>query len=119
MTTGQQKRYFEFRDEKSAKFWEVTTNDSAVTVRYGKFGTNGQSHTKELADVAAATKHVAKLVAEKTGKGYVESGSVAPPESTTAADSKAMAPALPAKKAAGRKPAVLNPGIVHAPRSLL
>lgn len=65
-------RLFEYQDEKSAKFWEVTTQGVTVTVRYGKIGTTGQSQTKELADAAAAAKHVAKLVAEKTGKGYVE-----------------------------------------------
>ncbi|WP_108330238.1 WGR domain-containing protein [Limnohabitans sp. 2KL-1] len=101
MTTGHQKRYFEFRDEKSAKFWEVTTNDSAVTVRYGKFGTNGQTQTKELADVVAATKHVAKLVAEKTAKGYVESGQGS--ESLIA--SQPLPAATPAKKTASTDPA--------------
>lgn len=110
MTTMQQKRYFEFRDEKSAKFWEVTTDDSVVTVRYGKIGTNGQSQTKELADVAAATKHAAKLVAEKTDKGYVESGQGSEsliackpvPEATPAAQRKKTAPA---KKTAFSNPA--------------
>lgn len=69
-------RLFEYQDDKSAKFWEVTTAGATVTVRYGKIGTAGQSQTKELADAAAAAKHVAKLVAEKTGKGYVEAGGV-------------------------------------------
>jgi predicted DNA-binding WGR domain protein len=65
-------RHFEFKDEKSSKFWEVTQTDESVTVRYGKTSTAGQSQAKALVDAAAATKHVQKLIAEKLGKGYVE-----------------------------------------------
>jgi predicted DNA-binding WGR domain protein len=65
-------RTFEYKDDKSSKFWEITQADGIVTVRYGKTGTNGQTQEKAFADAAVADKHVAKLVAEKTGKGYVE-----------------------------------------------
>ena len=109
MATEQQKRYFEFQDAKSAKFWEVTTDGTAVTVRYGKIGTNGQSQTKELADAAAAAKHVAKLVAEKTGKGYVESGDSAVAQAASEPVSE-VAPTAPRKKATpSRKTSVTNP----------
>ncbi len=66
------KRYFEFVEGNSAKFWEISQNGTDVTVRFGKIGTNGQTQTKTLADAAAATKHAEKLVKEKTGKGYKE-----------------------------------------------
>jgi predicted DNA-binding WGR domain protein len=46
---------------------------SDVTTRWGRIGTDGQSKTKSLKDEAAAKKEYDKLVAEKTGKGYVES----------------------------------------------
>lgn len=36
-------RYFEFIDDKSQKFWEVTVSGSDVTVRYGRIGSDGQS----------------------------------------------------------------------------
>lgn len=72
MTTGQKKRYFEFQDDKSVKFWEITQMGSTVTVRYGKIGTNGQTQEKLFADTAAASKHVDKLISEKTSKGYLE-----------------------------------------------
>ena len=109
MATEQQKRYFEFQDAKSAKFWEVTTDGTAVTVRYGKLGTNGQSQTKELADADAAAKHVAKLVAEKTGKGYVESGQGAASQVASEPVPEAT-PAAPRKKAASaKKTASTNP----------
>ena len=66
------KRYFEFSDDKSSKFWEIAQNGSDVTVRFGRIGTSGQTKTKSFDDVDAATKHAEKLVEEKTGKGYKE-----------------------------------------------
>ena len=66
------KRYFEFVEGSSSKFWEISVSDMSVTVRYGRIGTDGQTNVKVLADAAAATKHTDKLVAEKTGKGYIE-----------------------------------------------
>ena len=65
-------RYFEFIGGNSRKFWEVTVTDSDVTVRYGRIGTDGQSKTKSFSDETAAVRHAEKLVAAKTGKGYVE-----------------------------------------------
>jgi DNA ligase-1 len=66
------KRYFEFVEGSSSKFWEVAVNDKTVTVRFGRIGTNGQTNVKTLADADAATKHAEKLIKEKTGKGYLE-----------------------------------------------
>ena len=66
------KRYFEFVDDKSSKFWEIVVNDKEVTVSFGRNGTSGQTQTKTFGDVAAAQKHADKLIAEKTGKGYSE-----------------------------------------------
>jgi DNA ligase-1 len=71
-TAAPGKRYFEFVDSGSAKFWEISTDALTCTVRYGKIGTNGQTQTKEFANDAALQKHYDKLVEEKTGKGYVE-----------------------------------------------
>ncbi len=65
-------RYFEFVEGKSSKFWEVSQSGSEMTTRWGRIGTTGQSKTKPFADAAAAAKQVAKLIAEKTGEGYVE-----------------------------------------------
>jgi DNA ligase-1 len=66
------RRYFELVEGKSSKFWEIAVEGTSVTVRFGRIGTNGQSQTKEFGDSAAATTHAEKLIAEKTGKGYVE-----------------------------------------------
>jgi len=65
-------RMFEFQDGKADKFWEITLNNLAVTVRYGRRGSDGQTNTKDFPDVATAQKHAAKLIDEKTGKGYTE-----------------------------------------------
>jgi DNA ligase-1 len=71
---GGGKRYFELVEGTSSKFWEVWVEGSAMLTRYGRIGSGGQTTTKSFADEAAARKAADKLVAEKTGKGYVEKG---------------------------------------------
>lgn len=75
------KRYFEFTGadsgrgtSASAKFWEVTVDGSALIVRFGKIGAAGQTTRKEFPDSAAAEIEADKLIAQKTKKGYVETG---------------------------------------------
>ena len=65
-------RYFEFVGGNSRKYWEVTVTGSDVTVRYGRIGTDGQSKTKSFSDEEAAVRQAEKLIAAKTGKGYME-----------------------------------------------
>ncbi|MEV6237399.1 DUF4132 domain-containing protein [Lentzea sp. NPDC051838] len=69
-------RRWELVSGSSAKFWEIEQDGTAVTVRFGRLNTAGQTQTKELASAEAAEAHVAKLVAEKEKKGYAEVGSV-------------------------------------------
>jgi predicted DNA-binding WGR domain protein len=106
-------RYLEFTDAKSSKFWEITLTGGIVVVRFGKSGTQGQSQEMTFADAEAAAKHAAKLIAEKTGKGYIERGTQQPgsaPDSSAPADPKATAavavtkPARPAKSAKPKNP---------------
>jgi DNA ligase-1 len=66
------KRYFEFVDGTSNKFWEIWMDGTDVTTQWGKIGTTGQTKTKPFPDEAKAKKEYDKLVAEKTGKGYTE-----------------------------------------------
>ena len=66
------KRYFEFVDTKSSKFWEVWIEDSTVFTRFGKIGANGQTTIKEFPDAVAAGQARDKAIAEKIRKGYVE-----------------------------------------------
>lgn len=63
---------FEFNDGKSSKFWSIRVSGTDVEVRYGRIGTDGQAQTKSFDTPEAAQKHAAKLIAEKTGKGYSE-----------------------------------------------
>lgn len=65
-------RYFELVDGKSSKFWAIAQSGNGYQARYGRIGSKGQSTKKELASVAAAEAACAKLIAEKTAKGYVE-----------------------------------------------
>lgn len=65
-------RRFELVEGTSRKFWEVSLSGCEVTTRYGRIGSAGQTTTKLTETTAAAEALVAKLVAEKTKKGYVE-----------------------------------------------
>lgn len=72
------KRYFEFSEGTSNKFWEVWRDGASVFTRYGKLGAAGQVTVKKLGSEADAKKLHDKLVGEKTGKGYVEGGGKKP-----------------------------------------
>lgn len=74
-------RRFELVDGVSKKFWEIRTHGVEFTVSFGRIGTQGQSKTKPLASAAAAEAEVAKLIREKTAKGYVEVALGASPSS--------------------------------------
>ena len=97
-------RRFELIEGNSSKFWEVEQAGSDLNVRWGRIGTAGQSQTKPFADAAKATAAMARLVTEKTGKGYAEVG-VAPGAAIGATP-------VPAKPASAKAPA---PASVPAP----
>ena len=69
MTT---KRYFEFVEGTSAKFWEVWVEGNEVVTQWGKIGTGGRETRKAFADAEKTKKEYDKLVTEKATKGYVE-----------------------------------------------
>ncbi len=71
--------YFEFigedlsrKSENAAKFWEVSQVGKKLTIRFGKIGTDGQLKVKEFDSKEEAEAEVAKLIKEKTKKGYLE-----------------------------------------------
>ena len=73
------KRYFEFVGpdsdrgvSASAKFWEVWLEGTALSVRFGKIGTNGQTTVKEFPDLSAAEQARDKAITQKIKKGYTE-----------------------------------------------
>lgn len=66
------KRYFEFVDAKSSKFWAIWIENTSLFIRFGKIGSNGQITTKEFPETVAVEQARDKAIAEKIGKGYVE-----------------------------------------------
>ncbi|SEQ30844.1 DUF4132 domain-containing protein [Lentzea albida] len=89
-------RRWELVSGSAAKFWEIGRDGTAVTVRFGRLDTNGQTQTKELATAEAAAAHVAKLVAEKEKKGY---RAVTPTPATETAQATSQQPATNAGSA--------------------
>jgi DNA ligase 1 len=67
-------RRLELVEGSSNKFWEVVRDGGAVTVRYGRIGSDGQAKTKEFASEELARSHAEGLIAEKLAKGYREPG---------------------------------------------
>lgn len=63
-------RYYEYKDEKSQKFWEVTVAGVKVTTRYGRIGADGQKKTKSFKDEAKAKANADSQAAKKVAKGY-------------------------------------------------
>ncbi|MEW5742560.1 MAG: WGR domain-containing protein [Myxococcota bacterium] len=109
------RRYFEFSEGTSNKFWEVWMEDTKVLTRYGKIGANGQTTIKDEGSAAAAQKLYDKLIREKTGKGYQEktNGAAAAPPAAAAPAPKAEKKEAPAKAAAPAAPpreVVVEPG---------
>lgn len=65
-------RRFQFVEGASSKFWEISVRATEVTVRFGRIGTDGTLQTKSFADANQAEAEAAKLIRQKTGKGYIE-----------------------------------------------
>lgn len=65
-------RRFEFTDENSNKYWEISTDGSSFSVRFGRMGASGTTQTKSFSDEATAEAEASKLIREKLRKGYQE-----------------------------------------------
>jgi predicted DNA-binding WGR domain protein len=105
-------RRFELSEGKSNKFWEVDREGAAVTVRFGRIGSDGQTQTKTYTDDAKAQGELDKLVKEKTKKGYLEVGASAAPAKSKAAPKAATKPK--AAKGAPASPAPKDDGFLDA-----
>ena len=66
------KRYFEFVDSASSKFWEVWVENTSLGIRFGKIGTTGQTTIKDVPTTTVAEEARGKAMAQKIKKGYVE-----------------------------------------------
>lgn len=88
-------RHFEFKDDKSSKFWQIEQSDNELNLRWGKIGTQGQSQTKSFDNAAKTLAAMTKLVKEKIGKGYIE---IAVNENAAIGATAAKPQAKPAEK---------------------
>ena len=70
------KKYFEYKDETSNKFWEINLKGKQVTLTYGRIGIeNPASKVKTFKGKSAsedAKKYAESKIREKTNKGYIE-----------------------------------------------
>ena len=67
------KKYFEYTDEVSNKFWEITLEAKQVSVTYGRIGIdNPHQVNKEFDTEEKAQKFTETKIREKDKKGYIE-----------------------------------------------
>ena len=67
------KKYFEFKNEVSNKFWEISQKGILVKVVFGRIGIqNPQEKIKEFVNEQEAKKFADKKIKEKINKGYIE-----------------------------------------------
>src|SRR4051812_20934329 len=68
----QETTYLELSQEDGGahKFYEVTVDDLAMTIRYGRIGDSGATTTSTFPDAAKARAAAAKKIGEKVRKGY-------------------------------------------------
>lgn len=66
------KRYFEFVEGTSSKFWEISTEGNELTTRWGRIGSDGQSKTKTFSSADKALQEYNAAIEEKLANGYKE-----------------------------------------------
>lgn len=64
--------YFEFKDAKSNKFWEISASGKKIKIHYGKIGTAGQVLDKEFSNAKDALIEMEKAISKKLKEGYIE-----------------------------------------------
>ena len=67
------KKYFEYTDEVSNKFWQISLKGKQVIITFGRIGIkNPASQLKKFDSNEEAKKHAERKIREKTNKGYIE-----------------------------------------------
>ena len=67
------KKYFEFKNEVSNKFWEISQKGILVKVVFGRIGIqNPQEQIKEFLNEQEAKNFADKKIREKINKGYIQ-----------------------------------------------
>ena len=65
------KKYLEYSDAKSNKFWEIELKGKIIKTCYGRIGIqNPATQTKSFASTDLAKKYYEKKLREKINKGY-------------------------------------------------
>tara|TARA_B100001750_G_C15176372_1_gene431824 strand:+ start:138 stop:347 length:210 start_codon:yes stop_codon:yes gene_type:complete len=68
------KKRFEYKDDVSDKFWEISLKNKEVQVTFGRMGIQSpQSIKKKFSTNEKAKKFAEKKIGEKIRKGYLES----------------------------------------------
>lgn len=96
---------YELVEGTSAKFWQFEVQGNDLVVEYGRLGSKGKTTLKSFDSPEAAKLAAAKLVKEKTGKGYSKVGGAAAPPAAAAKAGKAPKPSKVAKEAPAPTPA--------------
>ena len=67
------KKYFEYTDEVSNKFWEINLKKKQIIITFGRIGIkNPVCQLKKFDSNEEAKKYVERKIREKTNKGYIE-----------------------------------------------
>ena len=66
------KKYFEYKDAVSNKFWEINLKGNQVIVTFGRIGNKPQQIKKKFSSNEESKKFAETKIKEKTNKGYRE-----------------------------------------------
>ena len=67
------KKYFEYTDAVSNKFWEINLKKNQIIITFGRIGIkNPVCQLKKFNSNEEAKKYIDKKIREKINKGYVE-----------------------------------------------
>ena len=67
------KKYFEFNDNISNKFWEINLKKNQMIITFGRIGIkNPVCQLRNFDSEEEAKKYAERKIREKTNKGYIE-----------------------------------------------
>ena len=67
------KKYFEFKDNISNKFWEINLKKNQMIITFGRIGIkNPVSQLRKFDSNEEAKKYAERKIKEKINKGYLE-----------------------------------------------
>ena len=70
------KKYLEYKDHVSNKFWEINLKGSQVNLTYGRIGIKNPVQIEKIFKGKSASEDAKKFaeskIREKTNKGYIE-----------------------------------------------